>query len=343
MDPFNEVVEPNGLLKYVVGSKSINFSLQLPDLKKWRRDNMGIEVRMVRLSCTKMHQVWPTSLEFNANGTDIFEVKPPEEGHKRRDVPLNITSSLKCGRNEIRVRLKDTHVKDFALALVLTRPRGIQDFRVQVSHCDFESAKNRLRVLLDHQERSKDIMCLTSNKLSLKCPLSIDRVSEPTRGVHCQHLQCFGFEAFVMSNVSMKAFNNRWQCPVCSMVIRPANLCFDDYVANVLVSANPDVDEVTVVGNGSWMSTTGTPEAGQHSSCSSALSIDTEVKCEEQVAVAAAVPSAPAGCLKTTKRATSTTRSRWKRLCTAANRAVDSEEGVTASGSHVVSIDVDDG
>lgn len=212
---------------------------------------MDIEVRMGRVSCNKLHQVWPTALQFHTNGKELFAVDPPKEGHKRRDVPKNISSRLKCGRNEIRVTVRDERITDFALAVVLTKACTIQVLRGQVSHCDRGLAFDRVRRLIDHQERSGEVMCLTSNILSLKCPLTMERVFEPARGVQCQHLQCFGFEAFVKSNMSLNAFNNRWKCPICSLVVRPSDLCIDDYVDHVLATTPLEVDEVRVAADGS--------------------------------------------------------------------------------------------
>jgi len=95
MDPFNEVVEPQGVLKYApVTSAVLNFTLDLTELRSWRRENISIEVRMVRVESEKVCHEWPHALKMTANGSEIFQVQPPEEMHKRRDVPQNISAGV---------------------------------------------------------------------------------------------------------------------------------------------------------------------------------------------------------------------------------------------------------
>merc|ERR1712196_413189 len=74
----------------------------------------------------------------------------------------------------------------------------------------------------------------------------------PVRGEHCQHLQCFELSAYLQSNQKMRAFNNRWTCPLCSLTLHPSDLRHDTYVASVLKGIAADVEEVAVMADGSW-------------------------------------------------------------------------------------------
>mmetsp|Transcript_25215 Transcript_25215/g.80113 ORF Transcript_25215/g.80113 Transcript_25215/m.80113 type:complete len:703 (+) Transcript_25215:127-2235(+) len=257
MDPFNPVVEAKGMLKYSFFTRPmLDFLLDLPDLRQWRREGLAVELRMVRVDCEKVNQAWPNSLKLLANGNEILDVKPPEEGHKRRDVPQNISPGLRPGPNSLCVKMVDDRHSDFALAVVLTSPRGNPELSAQVPLCPESSARSRVRRLLArHQpdgDQGEDVVCLTSDTLKLRCPITMERVEDPVRGEHCQHLQCFGLEAYLTSNRQMRAFNNRWQCPVCTLVLRPMDLCRDPYVARVLQSAGDDAEEVIVSADGAW-------------------------------------------------------------------------------------------
>jgi len=258
MDPFSAVVEPKGVLKLaLLAQPTLDFALDLPELRQWRRDGLAVEVRMLRLDSCKPCQAWPQSLRFVANGNEIFAVAPPEEGHKRRDVPQAISAGLKHGINSISVHIQDPRISDFVLAVVMTQPRGIPELSQQVSTCEESAALARVRALLAKQRAaddacSQEIVCLSSDTLRLCCPITMDRIVDPVRGTECQHLQCFGLEAYLTSNKQMRAFNNRWQCPVCTLVLRPPDLCRDPYMAHILASTSTEVEEVAMAGDGAW-------------------------------------------------------------------------------------------
>lgn len=257
MDPFNSVVEPHGLLKQgFVTATTLQFDLDLPDLRQWRRDGHGVEVRMVRLSYSKVAQAWPRELQIIIEGHQAVLVKPPEDGHKRRDVPQSIVVGLKPGRNNVTFHAKDDNLQDFVFGIVRTAPQAISELSLQVERCNRKHARLRVCDLLRKDdagiEGSDEIVCLSRDKLKLVCPITMERVQEPVRGKDCKHLQCFGLSAYLMSNRQMRAFNNRWNCPVCTLVLRPLDLCFDPYVEQVLSSTGAEVEEVTIVSDGSW-------------------------------------------------------------------------------------------
>lgn len=257
MDPFNPVVEPDGVLHYsMLTSKSFDFTLDMPDLRQWRREGLQIEVRMVKLDSPKVCHVWPRALHFLANGVEVFAVPPPEEGHKRRDVPQAIAHGVKPALNQIAFRAVDDSITAYAMAMVRTVPKSNEDLRALVQSCGKQAAMARVRALLARRsgdrERGEDIVCLTSNTLRLQCPISMDRPKDPVRGLLCQHLQCFSLAAYLTSNRQMGAFNNRWVCPVCSLVIRPSECVADEYVAHILNSTSDDTDEVIVATDGTW-------------------------------------------------------------------------------------------
>mmetsp|Transcript_133303 Transcript_133303/g.259529 ORF Transcript_133303/g.259529 Transcript_133303/m.259529 type:complete len:586 (-) Transcript_133303:174-1931(-) len=261
MDPFNVLVDtgPGGVLKLAFCTQMrLDFALDVPDLRRWRREGLSVEVRMLRVDKTDWCQAWPNSLQFLANGAEIFSVKPPEEGHRRRDVPQQISPGLKIGMNAISVHLADASFFDFALAVVVTKPQSIEDLSAQVAKCDEAAALERVRRLLSKQpsegQEDEEIMCLTSDMLRLRCPITMDRVQVPVRGKDCQHVQCFSLEAYISSNRQMRAFNNRWRCPVCTLILQPADLCHDPYVARVAQGTPADIDEVLVAHDGSWSS-----------------------------------------------------------------------------------------
>jgi hypothetical protein len=280
MDPFNALIEPHGfLLCDIVKRQQIVFSIDLPDLRSWRKDENDVSMRMVRIDSDTCAQVWPRKLLFEANGHEVFRVVEPEEGHVRRDVPMNISAGLRPGMNTIKIVIEDDSASSYAVALVRTYMRTAEDISADIQLCDEEEARGRVVKFLspNWKEGNADaeaaeeeapasggksgggddsdvdeITCVISNKLRLRCPLSFERVQIPVRGENCVHLQCFGLGAYLESNSKMRAMNNRWTCPVCNVILKPQDLRIDGFVQRVLDDTTENIEEVAILQDGSY-------------------------------------------------------------------------------------------
>jgi len=258
MDPFNALVEPNGMLVCsIVVRPTISFQLDLPELKSWRKDDHSVFMRMVKVDSGNCAQVWPFTLTLEANGNEVFAIKEPEEGHVRRDIPRNISAGLRPGMNNIVIRITDEYVAGYALALVRTHARTAKQISAEIPMCGEEAARHRVNSMLadtwsvgDNEE--EEITCVISNKLKLRCPLSFERVVIPVRGENCMHLQCFGLGAYLESNMKMRALNNRWTCPVCGNILKPGDLRIDGFVERVLAETPSHIEDVLILQGGSY-------------------------------------------------------------------------------------------
>eukprot|EP00927_Polykrikos_kofoidii_P035021 TRINITY_DN29606_c0_g1_i1.p1 TRINITY_DN29606_c0_g1~~TRINITY_DN29606_c0_g1_i1.p1 ORF type:complete len:876 (+),score=144.71 TRINITY_DN29606_c0_g1_i1:43-2628(+) len=277
MDPFNSVIEPYGLLLcHLVTRSVITFSIDLADLKSWRKDENDIFMRMVKVNSDTSAQVWPRKLTLEANGHEVFIIKEPEEGHVRRDVPMNITANLKPGLNTIKIVIEDPNHSAYAMCFARTQAKTAADIASEIPTVGEEASRERVCRLLapvaqkdaDLGEQAgveengktapvgddsdEDITCVISNKLKLRCPLSFERVQIPVRGEQCSHLQCFGLGAYLESNMKMRALNNRWTCPVCSTILKPQDLRVDGFVDRVLAETASYIEEVAIGPDGSY-------------------------------------------------------------------------------------------
>eukprot|EP00929_Paragymnodinium_shiwhaense_P107817 TRINITY_DN74176_c0_g1_i1.p1 TRINITY_DN74176_c0_g1~~TRINITY_DN74176_c0_g1_i1.p1 ORF type:complete len:499 (+),score=90.63 TRINITY_DN74176_c0_g1_i1:59-1555(+) len=260
MDPFNAVSLPEGLLHWAYDVRCCQFRLELPHLAEWREQGgMRVEVRMTRVSAPKTVHVWPTALQTYANGLALFDIDPPDEGHKRRDVPQEIGAALRSGSNSIAVMGTGSDLEDYLLVVVLCTPCGIDELRLQIARCGYTAAVDRMKSLLDHQavpdeEQAEELECLSADVLQLTCPITMEKVAEPVRGKACKHLRCFELEAYISMNHRMAAFNNRWVCPICSLILQPRDLCLDEFLSTVISQTHEEEEEVLVHSNGSWSS-----------------------------------------------------------------------------------------
>ncbi|CAE7707789.1 pli1, partial [Symbiodinium necroappetens] len=110
MDPFNEVVDGGLLHLCLVTAAEHRFTLSLPLLKEWRAAGEAVWVRMVALDCVELLQVWPEELSLEADGRELFRIAPPEKGHRRRDVPQELTYQLMAGPNVLQLRVNASAV-----------------------------------------------------------------------------------------------------------------------------------------------------------------------------------------------------------------------------------------
>jgi len=259
MDPFNEVAD---VLKYlIVASGNVDFEVDMQVVPQPTRGE-AVYVRMVKLGTSKVSQEYPHMMDCLINNVKVFTVQQPEVGHKRRDVPIEVTSWLRPGKNKVHLVVVNPELgSGYGVSLVHTRARDLNALTRLVLPCSHERAKARVVSLMQKQQDltsaadDEDIRCISSHKLPLRCPVSMDRIQVPVRGHDCSHIQCFDLEAYLTSNQQMRAFNNRWVCPICSLVLRPDDLCKDAYVEQVLAKTSADLDEVTLNADGSWGTT----------------------------------------------------------------------------------------
>jgi len=268
MDPFNPVLEGHsGMIKLVLvqppavpktarQEARLKIDLNLPRLHSWRKQGQSIEVRMVSLNTNDSHQCWPKALTFTLNDKQVFEIKPPHSLHVRRDLPHQISALLHPGRNRIYVNLKDDYVQRFALAIVRTTSLTLRQLCKKMKLLNEEQCKQRIIELLFSsvlESTGEDVNCVGHDRCRVLCPITLTRIETPARGYKCRHLQCFDLVAYLVSNLRMGAFNKRWLCPVCDMVIKPPkDLFIDTFAVRILKKAEADADELTFAQDGSW-------------------------------------------------------------------------------------------
>lgn len=80
-----------------------------------------------------------------------------------------------------------------------------------------------------------ELQCVErKQKFKLTCPITLTRIGIPARGRDCRHLQCFDLDSFVQVTKGSKAFNNRWKCPECPLILRTDVLVVDPFVTEIL-------------------------------------------------------------------------------------------------------------
>uniref|UniRef100_A0A8C9GRH3 SP-RING-type domain-containing protein n=1 Tax=Piliocolobus tephrosceles TaxID=591936 RepID=A0A8C9GRH3_9PRIM len=262
MDPFYPVHKVLWIKNLSSNSEKININAY--DLKSWKNQNKEVIIFCIQMDNKNLStniplkQEWPKTLVLKVNGNVAEKILAPSWEHKRRDSPLKITHILKAGPNEIDITITNYEKpKFFVLAFVLCNlntEQSIIENIILKNTLSFKDSKQRIMHLLTMKHGDDEVMCMEVNrKISLHCPFSLDRILIPCRGVKCSHLQCFDLKSFIDVTKKTKAFNNRWKCPICSLVLRPKDLVIDTFITYILSQVPKNTKEVELNKNGEFI------------------------------------------------------------------------------------------
>lgn len=109
---------------------------------------------------------------------------------------------------------------------------------------DFEMGKRQVAALM----AGGDGLTVSSQKVSLKCPLSLVPISTPVRGKDCTHIQCFDLTNYL----DFTRRSTKFTCPVCNKKdASPSSLIISWYI-NEALTKFAGCDEVEVTSDGGF-------------------------------------------------------------------------------------------
>jgi len=86
------------------------------------------------------------------------------------------------------------------------------------------------------------------SRVSLRCPLTIKRITTPVRGTSCHHPQCFDLKGYL----EFCCQTGNWQCPVCSNSCKYEDLGIDEEMGKILSSTGSEIDQVRLFPDGKY-------------------------------------------------------------------------------------------
>jgi len=247
MDPLQPV---SSVLALTPLAPSCGGSFAELELSAWPllREGEDVELRMAALGKPGQHQ-WPLSMRVLLDGVEVLQLQPAEN-QRRADAPLKLQKPGKIGSHLLQLFVATppgtADPQSFVLCLVVVSARRpILDL---VEECRqrpgiSQAASHELLQSLRLAEVS--VCSATPWRQPLTCPLTQERLREPARGVHCQHLQCFELEAFLVTTAAMP-FHRRWRCPICDSPLPPEKLALCDltrtFLREVLTASSASLD-----------------------------------------------------------------------------------------------------
>ncbi|EAN32544.1 MIZ/SP-RING zinc finger family protein [Theileria parva strain Muguga] len=247
LDPFNTV--DNFLWYECIGNTTSYFVVDATNLRKWRSLNKDIYMACIPLNKEVLQHEWPKTFQLKINNDMVHVVKEPTWEHKRRDNPIKVTYAMRTGENLINIT-STTYTETeplFLLVMFVCNQVTVQNIidTLKMNHTvPYEEARDRIYSILNAKIDDDEIVCMEStHKMDLTCPVTLDKITIPTRGRYCRHIQCYDLFGYLKVMERTSAFNMRWKCPECHLIVKPFDLVIDTYVEK-LITDLPNVKTI---------------------------------------------------------------------------------------------------
>ncbi|KAF7457906.1 MIZ zinc finger domain-containing protein [Cryptosporidium felis] len=229
----------------------------------------NLMIYCLRLDRMDLNHEYPRLLSIKANNKVIQCIESPSYDHLRRDCPIDLMEYLidnqLATKGSINISFNTLNAlfggssneqtlpiptAPYIIGLFHTKPLScdnIVNWLVSEKTLSIKMLKARFKDIMENKyqlsannsrkndELSDEIICLNNDQyLNTICPLTMDIMELPGRGVFCHHINCFDVKAFIQINSTIKAFNTRWKCPLCYHIIRPNLLLIDNFVKMII-------------------------------------------------------------------------------------------------------------
>ena len=232
--------------------------------------NVEVSSRLCRIRCIKVNDLatdftesdwvatentWPSGIAILLNGRAL-EIRKKLQHNK--DLPINITSALIDGENNISIAV--SNIDDGSIYMFAVETSMITDeetIKRQVTKLDSLEAKDRMLKHIVHQD--PDVQVLERLTLDLTDPFTSNVCHLPVRGKACHHKQCFDLDIFLTTR-SGKAGEpcgpDQFRCPICNADARPQSLFLDGFLLDVKEELEQrgrlDVKAIVLDDEGNW-------------------------------------------------------------------------------------------
>ncbi|KAJ3721454.1 PINIT domain-containing protein [Lentinula raphanica] len=137
--------------------------------------------------------------------------------------------------------------KKFYMVVKLVESTSVTNLVDNLKKNCFESSEKIQKQMQNSAVEDDDIVA-GPQKVSLKCPLTLARISTPCRSSKCVHVQCFDATSWFSVNEQ----TTTWLCPVCERTLDVNDLIIDGYVENILKECPDSTEDVMVEADGEW-------------------------------------------------------------------------------------------
>ena len=181
------------------------------------RDLYKMHLRLFDMKTNKsLHPLYLTSI--NVNGLPIEPLRCFRKPHLVKNIKtfevfaaIDVTDFLYDGFNSI----------------ILTTTNEVSNVVAVLCKVHCQPVESLLNYIIQNNTRTTQLFSIDMNQsddddneeveegnqvLSLKCPMSFQRMDVPIRGIHCTHLNCFDLNSYIRTSIVKQSFN----CPICN-------------------------------------------------------------------------------------------------------------------------------
>ncbi|OMJ81936.1 hypothetical protein SteCoe_17474 [Stentor coeruleus] len=215
------------------------------------KGKIQIQIRCLKLDGMSYTMTWPSNGLLLVNGKIAmkFEIPANINAKKRKDEPLNITTILNSGSNAISlIKYKDPNIYVACVYIVWLKSEDelIEEI-YNTSQISVEEGKDFIKKILHSNDED---LVPDSIRFSLKCPFTYNLLEIPTRGVNCNHIQCFNLPSYIKMQRASKV--NRWRCPICKGYVY--DMVIDNYLAQIMKECQliEDAEKLEIFSNAGY-------------------------------------------------------------------------------------------
>lgn len=246
-DPLHEILSTLQTSTQLTSNKKIDFYIDNETISQIKsNENIGIEVRCIRLEEKYLEQTWPQKGSLCLNNKKELEFKPLQNNSslkKRRDEKF-FSRNVNSGSNSLVIKFEES--QDFGSGRTKERPSEGGTFVIAVylikklkpeeliekvkQKCKRDIGECKKRVVAQF---TSEVLQIDKLRYNLCCSLDMRPLKTPAKGAHCKHANCFSLENFV--NVWQKNNQRKWQCPICKL--KAYDIVVDTYFQEIMQAA----------------------------------------------------------------------------------------------------------
>jgi hypothetical protein len=264
--------------------KALSFAKESPDTGgRLVRIGIGAGGIIIRLRCVKsdmppsmntdadwasLENEWPQNIFVEINGKRVDLRKKAKWG---KDLPADVTNFIKEGENLIQTftvgrstEKEKGSTSQFYLMLERYQVKTQPAINAELEYISADEAKEQIVKRLSLSQTGDDEIIVSTKDvtISVRCPLSLQRIEIPVRGKCCRHFECFDFNTYMSSrtreNPGVPPKDDAYKCPICGGRAKPPDLITDRFIVEILDELNKEpakyegLTHITVDVTGAW-------------------------------------------------------------------------------------------
>ncbi|XP_026819603.1 E3 SUMO-protein ligase PIAS3-like [Rhopalosiphum maidis] len=172
----------------------------------------------------------------------------------RQNIPIELTEylNLQTGlRDLLGVSWSDEPIS-YIVGVFVVQKLTWEDLIVELKKKPTRAYEKTLKFIKELNKSEIDIRVGT-HSVTIKDPLTMQRMKLPARGVECVHLQCFDAISFLRMNEQKQT----WLCPLCKKRVKFENIEIDEYFLKIVQSptVSEECENVILLEDGTWVET----------------------------------------------------------------------------------------